>query len=168
MRITLLVAMSQEGVIGINNRLPWHLPADLAYFKQKTLHKTIVMGRHTYESIGKPLPHRTNLVLTTNPHYTAQGCEVYHSISACLAAKQGIEELIVIGGAQIYQAFLPLATHLAITQVHHQVQGDTFFPTYDKSEWCLLKETYHPQDELNEFAMTFCLYERQNKVSLKG
>lgn len=164
MDITLIVAMDEKGTIGVNQGLPWHLPADLAHFKQHTLNKNVVMGRKTYESIGKPLPNRKNIVVTKNGDYDAPGCTVRHSVDAVMAGINGVDTLMVIGGATLYEAFLPLATHLYITVVHHVVQGDRFFPSYDKTQWHLVEERPREADERNEYAMTFSVYERKKSL----
>lgn len=164
MTITLIVAMDEKGTIGVNHGLPWHLPADLAYFKQHTLNKTLVMGRKTYESIGKPLPNRKNIVMTSNKQYSAPGCTVQHSVDAVVAEIPANDELMVIGGATIYKAFLPLATGLRITRVHHTVAGDTVFPPYDESQWRLVEQTHRAADEHNPYAMTFAVYDRISKT----
>lgn len=160
MSISIIVAMDEGGMIGFNNQLPWHLPADLAYFKQCTVNKTIIMGRKTYESIGKPLPNRTNIVVTSKKDYKAPGCLVMHSVEQVLKEKVGEEEVVVIGGASVYEAFLPLATRLYITRVRHEVVGDTVFPNYDKTSWRLMREVYREADVKNPYGMTFCVYER--------
>ncbi len=161
MSIAIIVAMDENGVIGLKNSLPWHLPADLAYFKQQTLHKTIVMGRKTHESIGKPLPNRKNIVVTRNTSYEAPGCTLFYSTAAVMEATQPDDALMVIGGATLYAAFLPLATQLYITRVHCEVAGDTVFPSYDEKQWHLVEATHRKADEKNIYGMTFAMYERQ-------
>jgi dihydrofolate reductase len=137
MRIALVAALSTNRVIGRDNTLPWHLPGDLQYFKRITMGKPLLMGRKTYESIGRPLPGRTNIVLTRNPHVAASGIVVVSSPERALqlAQQEGAEELMVIGGEAVYRAMLPLAQRLYLTEVHAQVDGDAFFPEFDASEW---------------------------------
>ena len=128
MKISIIVAMADKRVIGHDNRLPWHLPADLKHFKATTMGKPIIMGRKTWESIGRPLPGRTNIVVTRDPRYTADGCVVVHSIDAALQACSGNEEVMVIGGAEFYRQVLPEASTLYLTLVHDEFEGDALFP----------------------------------------
>ena len=135
--LSLIVAMSTNRVIGINNALPWHLPNDLKYFKQVTMGKPIIMGRNTFESIGRPLPGRRNIVITRNPDYQAEGIDVVSSLDAAIQLGEDIclidghEEVMVIGGAQIYELTLPQADRLYITHVDAEIEGDAFFPEVD-------------------------------------
>lgn len=153
--ISIVVAMSKDKIIGFQNRLPWHLPADLKYFKQLTLHKTIVMGRKTFESIGRPLPQRENIVLS---HQTLQieGCQVISSLEQLPHDK----EIMVIGGAQIYKLALPLANDLYITWVDGKFEGDTLFPDLDWKNWKQLSIESHLPDEKNPFPYHFTYYQR--------
>jgi dihydrofolate reductase len=132
MKLALIVAMDEQGMIGKENDLPWRLSADLQYFKRITMGKPILMGRNTHESIGRPLPGRRNLVITRQADYQAEGCEVYTSIESALAACADQEEVMIMGGASIYEQTLDLAERLYITQVHAVVEGDTHFPTWSK------------------------------------
>ncbi|OUS14083.1 dihydrofolate reductase [Gammaproteobacteria bacterium 53_120_T64] len=140
-RISLIVAVADNGVIGSNNQLPWRISADLKYFKRVTLGKPIIMGRLTYESIGKPLPGRTNIVLSRDSAWRADGVERASDLNAALAIAKKIvddsqlEELMIIGGATIYREALPQADRLYLTRVHTQVDGDAFFPELDLSQW---------------------------------
>jgi dihydrofolate reductase len=146
MKLSLIVAVSRNGVIGVDNQLPWHLPEDLKYFKSVTMGKPLIMGRKTYDSIGRPLPGRTNIVITRDPSWQAQGVEVAQSLeaalqlghSACDAA--GVDEIMVIGGEQIYRMTLPEADRLYLTQVDAEVEGDAFFPEVDFSQWQQISE----------------------------
>ena len=141
MKLCLIVAVSRNGVIGLNNQLPWHLPEDLKYFKSVTMGKPIVMGRKTYDSIGRPLPGRTNIVITRDASWSAPGVEVAQTLetalelgaTACDAA--GAEEIMVIGGEQIYRMTLDSAERLYLTQVDAEVEGDAFFPEIDPKIW---------------------------------
>ena len=158
--VTLVAAIAENGVIGNGNRMPWHLPADLRRFKALTLGKPLLMGRRTFESIGKPLPGRRNLVLTRTGDFAASGIEVVHGIDAALDACADSPELMVIGGAEIYRLCLPLARRMHITRVHAPVVGDTRFPNCDWNEWRKVERITHPRDERNGFAMTFLTLER--------
>ena len=141
MKLSLIVAVSRNGVIGLNNQLPWHLPEDLKYFKSVTMGKPIVMGRKTYDSIGRPLPGRTNIVITRDPAWSAPGVEVAQSLEAALALGKtaceaaGAEEIMVIGGEQIYRMCIENADRLYLTQVDAEVEGDAFFPDIDLNAW---------------------------------
>ena len=140
-RISLIVAVADNGVIGSNNQLPWRISADLKYFKRVTLGKPIIMGRLTYESIGKPLPGRTNIVMSRDSAWRAEGVKRASDLNAALAIAKKIaddsqlEELMIIGGATIYREALPQADRLYLTRVHTRVDGDAFFPELDLSEW---------------------------------
>lgn len=136
MKLSLIVAMGENRVIGVDNRMPWHLPADLKHFRQITMGKPILMGRRTHESIGHPLPGRKNIVLTTDRNYTAAGCTVVHDLKEALreAAAAG-DEAMVIGGAALYREFLPRAERLYLTLIHRVFEGDTFFPEFDWRDW---------------------------------
>lgn len=141
MQLALIVAQSQNRVIGRNNALPWYLPEDLKYFKAVTLGKVIIMGRKTYESIGRPLPGRTNIVVSRDPDYKREGIQVVRSLpqaieqARAISASSGAEEALVIGGAELYAQALPLVQRLYLTQVHQSVEGDAFFPELDESQW---------------------------------
>ena len=135
MKISIVVAMAANGVIGRDNHLPWHLPADLQHFKQTTMGKPILMGRKTFESIGRPLPGRTNIVITRDEDYTAEGCVVVHSIEAAMQAAGAQEEIMVIGGAEFYRQVLPYTDTIYLTRIHADFAGDTFFPELVDSEW---------------------------------
>ncbi|MFT5720411.1 MAG: dihydrofolate reductase [Motiliproteus sp.] len=141
MRLALMVAQAENRVIGIKNTLPWYLPEDLKYFKAVTLGKVIIMGRKTYESIGRPLPGRTNIVVSRDRNYSVEGVTVMHSLPHALeearrvSGLNGAEEALVIGGAELYAQALPLAERLYLTQVHHSIEGDTFFPELDCAQW---------------------------------
>jgi len=133
--ISLVVAMAENHVIGINNTLPWHLPEDLKHFKAMTLGKPVVMGRKTWDSIGRPLPGRRNIVVTRNADWSADGAEVAHSLDAALALAGGVEEICVIGGAELYRQAIDAADRLLVTEVGLTVAGDAFFPVIDRSRW---------------------------------
>ncbi|MBB1488251.1 dihydrofolate reductase [Oceanospirillum sediminis] len=144
--IALIWAMAENRVIGIDNKLPWYLPKDLQFFKRCTMGKPVIMGRKTHESIGRPLPGRTNIIVTRDTGYQAEGCRVVHSLAeafeladqSCLI--DGAEEIIVMGGAEIYQQALPYASKLYITRVHADVEGDAWFPEHNLTGW---QEVFH-------------------------
>lgn len=163
MEIAAIVAVSQNGVIGVDNKLPWHLPADLKHFKQLTTNHTVIMGRKTYESIGKPLPNRKNIVISRQKEYKATGCEMVSSIQEALELAKTLqtEKAFIIGGAEIYQLALPFCTHLYLTQVHTEIMnGDAFF-SVDKNQWQITATIEHPIDEKNSFFMNFNTYKRK-------
>jgi len=139
MQICIIVAMSDNQVIGKDNSLPWHLPEDLRHFKQKTLGKPIIMGRRTYESIGHALPGRHNIILTKDVHFRAESCTIVHSVDEALkrAFEDKVEEVYVIGGSSVYEAFLPLADELYLTKVQGDIVGDTYFPIINWENWLL-------------------------------
>jgi dihydrofolate reductase len=164
MRISLIVAMGENRVIGGSGHLPWHLPADFKHFKELTMGHPIVMGRKTFESIGKPLPGRTNIVITRDADYRRDGVTVVASPEAAVtgaAAALGSDEMFVIGGAEIYKLFLPQADRIYLTQVHGMFEGDVFFPELGEGEWRLVNEEQHVADEKNAFPLAFQLYGRK-------
>jgi dihydrofolate reductase len=159
--ISLIVAMAQNGVIGRGNALPWRLPEDLKRFKEYTLGKPILMGRKTFESIGRPLPGRANLVLTRDRRWQAEGVTVVHSVEEALQQARDCEELVAIGGAEIYRLLLPLAHRIYLTHVHADVPGDTFFPAFDPAQWDDVEYRCHPADERHAYPVTFVTLERR-------
>ena len=161
--ITLLVAVAENGVIGRAGQLPWHLPADLKRFKSLTMGKPMLMGRRTFESIGRPLPGRTSLVLTHSARWAAPpGAILVHSVDEALAEarNRGAAELAVIGGAEVFRLALPLARRIDLTRVHAQVSGDVYFPPLDPREWRETERLEHPADAQHAYAMTFSVLER--------
>ena len=159
-RICLVAAMAANRVIGKNNALPWHLPPDLKRFKALTLGHPVVMGRKTYESIGKPLPGRRNLVITRNRDYLAAGCEVVHSLDAALAACADDKEIYIIGGAELYRESLPHAQRLEFTEIHAEFDGDARFPEYSPSEWRETGRETHGSEAGITFRYDFVRYDR--------
>jgi dihydrofolate reductase len=153
--------MAENRVIGVNNTLPWRLPADLRHFRQLTTGHHVIMGRRNYESIGKPLPDRTNIVVTRNPEYRAPGCEVRHSLADALQDIHGDPEVFVIGGAEIYRQSMGDADRIYLTLVHADISGDTFFPEFDVREWNEISLTRHEADEKNPYAYSFITYDRK-------
>ncbi len=154
MNISLIAAMAIDQVIGMEKVMPWHLPGDLAWFKKNTLNKPVIMGRVTYESIGRPLPNRINIVLSQKPGNDDQVIWV-KSIEEALAAAGEAEEIMVIGGGQVYKSFLPRATRLYLTHVDAEVSGDTHFPEYEPDEWDSTFTEYHDADEENSHGYCF-------------
>ena len=160
MKISIVVAMAANGVIGRDNQLPWHLPADLKHFKQTTMGKPILMGRKTWESIGRPLPGRNNIVITRDNDYTAEGCVVVGSIEAAMLAAGEQDELMVIGGAELYRQLLPRAETIYMTRVHETFDGDTRFPEISNSEWHQVARSDYEADENNPYDYSFIRLER--------
>ncbi|MDB4837149.1 dihydrofolate reductase [Marinomonas sp.] len=166
--LSLIVAMSTNRTIGINNSLPWHLPNDLKYFKQATMGKPIVMGRKTFESIGKPLPGRRNIVISRDPNYTAEGIDVVDSLEAAIELGESIclidgqEDVMVLGGAQIYQLALEKVDRLYITHVDAEVEGDAFFPEVDWNAFNLVGEEAFAAEGHNPYDYRFSVYQRNN------
>jgi dihydrofolate reductase len=160
MEITLVVAAADNGVIGRDNALPWHLPDDLKRFKGITLGKPVVMGRKTFESIGKPLPGRQNIVVTRDPNYRRDAVDVVHDVAGALGAAGAVAELMVIGGAAIFRQFLPRANRVHLTRVHADVPGDVFWAPLDDS-WTLVGTERHAADERHAYAMSFQVWEKR-------
>lgn len=163
-RINIIVAMSENRVIGVKGKLPWHLPADLQRFKTLTTGRTLIMGRRTFDSIGKPLPKRRSIVITRNPQWSHQGVDKAHSLGEALDQATAEPELFIIGGEQIYRLALPWAQRLYLTLVHTQVQGDALFPTFPLEAWQLVSREHHPADDRHAHAMTFLHYERRQPL----
>lgn len=161
MKISLIVAMASNRVIGLDNQMPWHLSADLKRFKKITLGSAIVMGRKTFESIGKPLPGRTNIIISRNPAYKPEGCLVVNDIETALkTACQNAENIFVIGGSELYQALLPIADTLYITQIHKEFQGDTVFPPIDAHHWRETEREDIADDPEASFSYSFLKLEK--------
>jgi len=158
--LSLIAAMAKNRVIGRDNALPWHLPEDLKYFKATTLGKPILMGRKTFDSIGKPLPGRTSVVLTRNPDWTFDGCLVVSSVDDALAQLADREEVLVIGGAELYQQTLPRADRLYLTEIDTDFEGDACFPEFDLSQWQQISRQPHP-DNGRGFGFDFVVYQRK-------
>lgn len=146
MIISLIAAMGRNRVIGKDNSLPWKLPADMKRFRELTLGKPVVMGRKTFESIGKPLPNRKNIILTRDKNYRADGCIVVHSAKGALKAAEGAQEAMIIGGEQIFREFLPKASRMCLTFIGKDFEGDAYFPEYSKNEWKEVKREEHEND----------------------
>ncbi len=154
--------MDDNRLIGIENRLPWKLPADMKWFRRHTLGKPIIMGRKTFDSFGgRPLPERTNIVVTRDKNYQAEGAVVVYSIDEALQAAADAEEVMIIGGASFYEQMLPRADRLYVTQVHGAFEGDAWFPEFDMGEWHETAREEHPIDEKNGHACSFLSFERK-------
>ncbi len=160
MIISIIAAMAEKRVIGLNNHMPWHLPADLRHFKALTLGKPIVMGRQTYLSLGKPLPERRNIVLTHDLNFVAPGCEVVHNWSEVETLCADCDEMMVIGGEAVYKQILPLANRLYLTKIELETTGDRFFPQWNDDEWRLVAEEAFAADDKNPYAYRFLEYRR--------
>lgn len=161
MMLSLIVAMAENRVIGANNRLPWHLPADLKHFRALTMGHPIIMGRKTFDSIGRVLPGRRNIVVTRNPEYKVEGLEIAHSLEGALELCGSESEAFIIGGAHLYEAALPHVQRIYLTLVHTVVEGDVLFPALDPSAWQVRETTSHGADEKNPCAYDFVIYERR-------
>lgn len=162
--LSMIVATADDLIIGKNNKMPWHLPADLAYFKRTTLNKPIIMGRKTFESIGRPLPGRRNIVISRDSTYQAAGVESVTSVDAALALVADLDEIMVIGGGAIYQHCLPMASRLYITHINAEIDGDTKFPDFNqKDEWLKLSSEVVIANDKNAYDLDFCVYERKEQ-----
>ncbi|GAB3905352.1 type 3 dihydrofolate reductase [Larkinella knui] len=163
MVISLIAAVAENGVIGQDNELVWRLPDDFKYFKQTTSHHPVLMGRKTFESLGKPLLNRLNVVITRNPDYRPEGVVMVDSLEKALeeARKTGIDEAFVIGGAEIYWQAIATADRLYLTEVKASFEGDARFPDFDKSEWQEISRRHHPADERHAVAFDFVVWERK-------
>ncbi len=160
MIVSIVVAIAQNNAIGKNNKLLWHLPADLKHFKQITSGHTIIMGRKTYDSIGRPLPNRRNIVITRNTGLAIEGAEVVTTLDDALALCDNDEEVFIVGGAQIYEQALAKTDRIHLTTVHQNYDADTFFPEIDKQVWKVINSEDHAPDEKNVVAYTFSTLER--------
>lgn len=165
MLISIIVAMDRNRLIGAQGTIPWRLPADLRWFKKVTMGKPIVMGRKTYESIGKPLKGRRNVVLTRDRQYSAPGCIVVHSVEEAINASENGEEVMIIGGAQLYGQFLPLSERLYLTRIEATFEGDTYFPDFSEEEWVIVFEEEHEADERNPYPFRFQILERKDALA---
>jgi dihydrofolate reductase len=159
MRISLIVAMSENRVIGRNNQLPWHLPRDLQHFKRTTLHHTVIMGRKTFESMGKPLPQRRNIVITRDRTYRAAGIEIAHGLDEAISLCKNEDEIFIAGGAEIFRQALHGADRMYLTLIHAKIEGDVYFPEVNWKEWTLLSDERFEADETNQHAMSFRTFE---------
>lgn len=164
--VGMIVAMATNGVIGRDNQLPWHLPGDLKYFKAVTMGKPIIMGRKTYESIGRPLPGRPNIVISRDAHFQADQVLLASTIEEALtlgkrtALDMGADEVMIIGGSQVYHALLPLADRLYLTEVQTEVEGDSYFPEFDVMQWQEIERTDFLAEGDNPFDYSFVIYQK--------
>ena len=152
--------MDQQGVIGINNNLPWRLSSDLQNFKKVTMGKPIVMGRKTYESIGKPLPGRENIIITRSSGYQAEGCTVFNTLEEMYEYCADVEEVVIIGGAELYKQTFAKVDRMYLTEVHTKVEGDTFFPEFERNQWREVEREEFEANEKNEYAFSFVVLDR--------
>lgn len=160
--VAIAVATGENLAIGKNNQLLWHMPADLKFFKQTTSGHTVIMGRKTFDSVGKPLPNRRNIVITRDASLKIEGAEVVNSLDEALAITQTEEKpVFIVGGAEIYRQALPKTDRLYLTTIHHNFDADTFFPDFDRSEWTVISSEPHKADEKNKYDYTFEVLERK-------
>lgn len=164
MLLSLIAAVARNNVIGSEGRLPWRLPDDLAHFKAITLGKPLIMGRRTFESIGRPLPGRQTIVLTRQAHWTASGCTVASTAETALQAAGSAPEVMVMGGAEIYRLFLPQAHRFYLTEVGAEVEGDTRFPDWNRNEWQERSREFHPADARHAVPFSIVVLERRTDV----
>jgi dihydrofolate reductase len=158
--ISMVVAATENDVIGRDNGMPWHLPDDLKYFKARTMGKPMLMGRKTFESIGKPLPGRTSVVMTRDPSWRHEGVVVVRSLDEALAWAANVPELCAVGGAEIFRLVWPVARRLFLTRIHAEISGDTYFPRLDPGEWREVERVEHAVDERHAYAMSFVTLDR--------
>lgn len=159
-KISLIAAMSENRVIGRDGQLPWHMPADLAHFKRLTMGHHVIMGRRTFESMGKALPGRTNIVITRQQGWRADGVMVAHTLDEAVEASRQEDEVFVLGGAEIFRLAMPRARRIYLTLIHARIEGDTFFPEIDERLWKLVSDERHEADQRNAHAYSFQRYER--------
>ena len=163
MIISLIAAMADDRAIGIENCLPWKISADMQWFREKTMGKPMIMGRKTFESFGaKPLPGRSNIIITHDKQYQAEGTEVVHSIDEALQAAGDVEEVMIIGGASFYEQMLPRANRFYLTLVHGQFEADAWFPEYNENEWQVIERHDYDADEKSPCGYSFLIMERNN------
>ncbi|MFP4046634.1 MAG: dihydrofolate reductase [Bacteroidales bacterium] len=158
--LSMIVAAAENNAIGKDNKLLWHLPDDLKHFKNTTKGHHIIMGRKTFESNGRPLPKRTNIIITKNKDFTADGCLIVHSIDEALEIAKNDNEPFIIGGETIYRQAMPLAERIYLTRVHTEIEGDTFFPEIDENEWEEKSREYHEKDEKHPYPFSIITLER--------
>ncbi|MEX1382296.1 dihydrofolate reductase [Lutibacter sp.] len=156
--ITIIAAIAENNALGKNNQLIWHLPADLKRFKQVTLNHHIIMGRKTFESLGKPLPNRTTIIITRNKHFTAEGCIIVNSLNEALKAAEIDDNPFILGGAEIYNQAIEIADKIDLTFIHHTFDADAFFPKIDTSIWKETSRQYFKADEKNKYDYSFVSY----------
>ncbi len=160
MRVSLITAMSLNRVIGLNGKMPWHLPADLKRFQSLTMGKPIIMGRKTFESIGKPLPGRTNIVVTRSDTFNPEGCQMAHSLCEAIAKSGNAPDIMVIGGEYLYRQMIPYTDRMYFTIIHTETQGDVYFPEVNMSEWKEVERVERPADDKSIFDLSFIVYDK--------
>lgn len=160
MKLSMIAAMGNNRAIGLDNKMPWHLPADLKWFKKTTLGSPIIMGRKTYESIGFPLPGRLNIIMSRNTDLEIEGCTVVNSLEAAITKAAGFDEVFITGGAHLYEKFLEDADKLYLTLIDQDFVGDTFFPDYSIYEWNEVERIDNPADDKNPYPYSFITLER--------
>ncbi len=165
MKVSLIAAMSENRVIGRGNRVPWHLPDDLKRFKRRTLGHHLIMGRKTFDSIGKPLPQRTSIVITRRGDYRPDGVLVAHSIDEALHLAEGDDEVFVAGGEEIYRLALDRADRIYLTIGHALIEGDASFPPFDPGAWTLIEDERHEADDRHDYAFSIRTYERPTRAT---
>ncbi|OGM14487.1 hypothetical protein A3A76_05810 [Candidatus Woesebacteria bacterium RIFCSPLOWO2_01_FULL_39_23] len=163
MKVSIIVAVAENNVIGAKNKLPWYLPADLKHFKELTTGHHILMGQKTYESIGKPLPDRVNIILSEDPNYHAKECIVVNSINEGveLAKSENEHEFFIIGGASVYKQMLPFTDKIYMTKIHNNFDGDVYFPNIDDKNWREISKESHTKDDKNPFDYDFIILEKR-------
>jgi dihydrofolate reductase len=159
--MSIIAAVGRNNVIGKGNKLPWNLPADLKHFKELTLGKPIIMGQRTFESIGKPLPGRTNIVLSLDENFKPPGCVIAHSIDEALRITEGAKEVMIAGGASVYKQFLPLANKMYLTLIDADFEGDAYFPEFNWEDWEVVEKIGNQPDEKNPYKYTFLTLQRK-------
>lgn len=159
-KISIIVAMAQNNAIGINNTLPWRCPEDLKHFKALTMGHHMIMGRKTFDSIGKPLPGRTTVVVSRNRELKIEGCIVAHSLNEAITACAGDDEIFIVGGAELYSQALPLANKMYLTEIQQEISGDAFFPAFDLDEWSEVAREQRSQEIPQPLAYHFITYQR--------
>lgn len=167
MLITLVAAMDKNRLIGQRNQLPWYLPADLAHFKSVTFGKPIIMGRKTFESIGKPLPRRRNILISRQPGLRIEGYEIFSSVDEALNALVDESEVIIIGGGGLFKETLPKAHKMILTIIQHSFEGDTYFPFWNTDEWIVVSKIKHGPNENNPYAFSFWELRRKMRITEK-
>jgi dihydrofolate reductase len=167
MKISMVVAAALNEAIGKNNQLLWHLPEDLKFFKRTTMGFPIVMGRNTFESVGKPLPGRRNVIISRNLALKIEGCEVVHSAEEALSLLKDVPEIMIVGGAEVYRMFLPLADRIFMTRVETSPDADTFFPVLPPDQWKMISQEQHPADERHMFPFRFETWTRTDLPSFR-
>jgi dihydrofolate reductase len=160
-----IAAASENNVLGKDNKIVWHLPDDFKRFKQLTTSHYIILGRKTYESLGKPLPNRPHIIVTRQNNYKVPGCVIANSLEEAIKLAPSDEDVFVIGGGEIYKQALPFTDKIELTRVHTQIEGDTFFPEINSDEWELVKEVYHPKDEKHALDFTYQTFIRSKTAS---